>query len=269
MVNVLKSNTTLQQQKQTLEIEMNILNSEIETLISLNKGRIKKNAIKGSIIGIFLGFIVFSPFTAILGWLIGWYGTKFSVASVQRRKLSQLVREYQPINKGETGESKVIEILKQGLSENYILLNDIEVPSYNGKTTQIDHVLISPTEIICIETKNISGKFYPSTDGWKWYPYNGNYVKKTTIMKSPQDQSLYHAKKLSEYLKVNNLLVNVLPIVVLTNPKCTWKGERGKGICPVLYLRDLISFLSFRETQPIKQFNELQKKRIIAILNRK
>ena len=56
---------------------------------------------------------------------------------------------------GKSGERRVARKL-DWLSEEYIVLNDIMLPTQYG-TTQIDHVVISPYGIFVIETKNYKG----------------------------------------------------------------------------------------------------------------
>jgi hypothetical protein len=68
---------------------------------------------------------------------------------------------------GAIGEQKVVNVLKN-LSDDYILINDFicsfQPPIYNRKendyikSIQIDHVLVSPSGIFIIETKNWSGQ---------------------------------------------------------------------------------------------------------------
>lgn len=60
---------------------------------------------------------------------------------------------------------------------------------------------------------------------------------------SPQNQSIYHAKKLSAQLIRYGINIKVLPIVVLTHQESKWMGSFDKE-CPVLYIEDLISFIN-------------------------
>lgn len=63
---------------------------------------------------------------------------------------------------GDIGEEKIKYILNLYLQENTgYVINDYR-GCINGKTFQIDHVLITPYQILCIETKNYSGKIYGS-----------------------------------------------------------------------------------------------------------
>lgn len=67
------------------------------------------------------------------------------------------VKIYGPYLSGAQGEKKVSRFFVEELSEDWILLNDLEIVS-NDKKAQIDHVLIGPYGIILVETKNMKGK---------------------------------------------------------------------------------------------------------------
>lgn len=71
-----------------------------------------------------------------------------------------------PINKGAYGEYYVSRKLK-GLSDEYMVINDLLLPSSQG-TTQIDHVVVSPYGIFVIETKNYKGWIYGNEQSEKW-----------------------------------------------------------------------------------------------------
>lgn len=74
---------------------------------------------------------------------------------------------YGPYLSGAQGEKRVSRFFTEELSDDWILLNDLEIVS-NDKKAQIDHVLIGPYGIILIETKNVKGKIYltKKTDQW-------------------------------------------------------------------------------------------------------
>jgi hypothetical protein len=62
-----------------------------------------------------------------------------------------------PIFKGFVGEKSVIYQLNKLDKEKYFILNNITIPSTKGKTTQIDHIVVSEYGIFVIETKNYKG----------------------------------------------------------------------------------------------------------------
>ena len=71
-----------------------------------------------------------------------------------------------PENIGKIGEKRVARKLSW-LSDEYITLNDVLLPTRNG-TTQIDHIVVSPYAIFIIETKNYKGRIFGHQDSEEW-----------------------------------------------------------------------------------------------------
>ncbi len=71
-----------------------------------------------------------------------------------------------PKNIGKIGEKRVARKLSW-LSEEYITLNDVLLPTRYG-TTQIDHIVVSPYAIFVIETKNYKGWIFGHQDSEEW-----------------------------------------------------------------------------------------------------
>jgi hypothetical protein len=188
------------------------------------------------ILGIYTKSLIVTVVFLFLAWVVLWknHMDPFKWLMKQKRK------EAQPILKGNDGEVIVSMEVEHRLSQDYYLFNDLVLP-YQGKTTQIDHVIIGPSCIICIETKNWTGKFYPDKNGWRWFPIDG-YANTNKVNYSPQKQSKYHSIVLSKLLKENRINVFVKPIVVLTNNYCQWMGAWEES-CPVLRVADLPGYI--------------------------
>jgi hypothetical protein len=73
-----------------------------------------------------------------------------------------------PAIKGKIGERKIALLLKRSVGRNSRIINDVIIPDENGKTSQIDHIVISPSGIHVIETKNISGRIYGDENQLNW-----------------------------------------------------------------------------------------------------
>jgi len=130
-----------------------------------------------------------------------------------------------PRYKGKAGEAHVAQILAQ-LPEYYKTINDV-VLSTGKRTTQIDHIVVSPYGVFTIETKNYRGDIYGDDyrEKWtqiivtevtyarKWYK-TYSYVKKS-LMYNPVLQSKGHAYHISRIIRdIGN--IPVIPIVVFT-----------------------------------------------------
>ena len=70
-------------------------------------------------------------------------------------------------SKGEIGEKRVAKILSQLPQVEYKIINNLLV-NYKGKTTQIDHVIVSAYRIFVIETKFYQGQIYGGPIGEYW-----------------------------------------------------------------------------------------------------
>lgn len=70
-------------------------------------------------------------------------------------------------SKGKYGEMVVSGILSHLPNEEYKVINNLLI-SQNGKTTQIDHVVVSQYRIFVIETKNYKGRISGNTDSEYW-----------------------------------------------------------------------------------------------------
>lgn len=121
---------------------------------------------------------------------------------------------------GKSGERRVARKL-EWLSEEYIVLNDIMLPTQYG-TTQIDHVVVSPYGIFVIETKNYKGWIFghENSEEWKqslvgkkkWYGWSSEQHK----FRNPIRQNKAHT------IAIKNLLSElgdfmIIPIVVFSN----------------------------------------------------
>src|SRR5262249_595143 len=72
------------------------------------------------------------------------------------------LRRWQSWNRGKMGESAVTRALC-GLPDEYVLLNDLMLPDGKGN---VDHLVIGPSGLFVIETKNYSGNVKCDRDDW-------------------------------------------------------------------------------------------------------
>jgi hypothetical protein len=72
-----------------------------------------------------------------------------------------------PTNSGALGEQHVGHILGNNQIDKKYVINNLMIVN-DGKSCQIDHVLISRTGIFVVETKNYSGRIYGSEDQKEW-----------------------------------------------------------------------------------------------------
>ena len=100
-------------------------------------------------------------------------------------------------NKGIKGEYIVAEYLDQ-LPEDYFVFNDVKFPGSYGN---LDHVVVGPTGIYVIETKNYKGFFL--VKGNELFYKNGNRVKKAKGQ--PGRQVMANSMSLKKFLEDNGV----------------------------------------------------------------
>lgn len=100
-----------------------------------------------------------------------------------------------PEVKGWVGELAVKICLMSLPEKEFIVMNNIYIPAYDGMFTQIDHLIVAPCGIIVIETKNYSGKLSGSSRKKYWISNNNGDIHKVY---NPIRQNSYHIRMLRE-----------------------------------------------------------------------
>ncbi|MFP8967815.1 nuclease-related domain-containing protein [Pokkaliibacter sp. CJK22405] len=130
-----------------------------------------------------------------------------------------------------------------------VLVNNITLELANGKTTQIDHVLISPYGIFVIESKHYSGWIFAQEHDARWTQVLN---KKRTPFQNPIRQNYRHVKAIQQ-------LFDFLPpeqIVSLVVFSGSAKFRGGKPL-NVFYTHELKNYLRSREKE-VMSINRVQ-----------
>lgn len=132
--------------------------------------------------------------------------------------------------RGKKGELNVKLRLRMLSSEKYKIINNLFI-SNNGKTTQIDHVVVSEYGIFVIETKNYKGWIYggANSDFWTQNIYGNKYQ-----LYNPLRQNQGHIRALKQLLK--DLPSNVFVSIVAFSRKATLKNQ---SLDNVVYLNQI------------------------------
>ncbi|MBR0393012.1 MAG: NERD domain-containing protein [Oscillospiraceae bacterium] len=142
-------------------------------------------------------------------------------------------------NRGKEGESDVSAIL-YSLPPEYHVLNDVTIPDQKTDpdrdyTTQIDHIVVAPTGIFVIETKNYSGWIFGDDKSKQWKQTfkktQGNYFY------NPVKQNWGHIFALAERLRLDPDVFR--PIVVFSD-NCDLHVESKTPVIYMSQLRELI-----------------------------
>ncbi len=102
-------------------------------------------------------------------------------------------------SKGEIGERAVNLLLRELNEDQYFVLHDLYLPKSDGKTTQIDHVVVSIYGIFVVETKNFKGWIMGGESNQYWTQI---IYKKRKNFYNPIKQNQSHIKVLKETLYV-------------------------------------------------------------------
>lgn len=130
-----------------------------------------------------------------------------------------------PLFKGWFGERVVQGRLDNHLDKSlYRPYHDLIIP-FNGTSTQIDHIYVSPYGIFVVETKNYSGWIFGSERQAKWTQV---VYKKKNPFQNPLRQNDVHIKALSELLGLPEQKFHSL-IVFLGG--CEFKTEMPPNVC--------------------------------------
>ena len=100
---------------------------------------------------------------------------------------------------GKAGEHWTKESLSKLPKDKYAILNDIFI-EVNGRTHQIDHIVVSPYGIFSIETKQYNGYITGNKYDKKWIRYAGN---KKYYYENPIRQNYGHVKALCKLLNID------------------------------------------------------------------
>lgn len=93
--------------------------------------------------------------------------------------------------KGDEGE-KIVSLFLEDLPEGFFIFNDVKIPGGKGN---IDHLVIGPTGIFVIETKNYSG--YYKIEGNNWYLSRGHNDR--LLKRNPSRQVKVNALDLANF----------------------------------------------------------------------
>lgn len=102
--------------------------------------------------------------------------------------------------KGRYGEWRVNMILKR-MAKKYSgkLIYDVIIPGDDGKTSQIDHILVCSRGLFVVETKNYAGRIYGNESQREWTQVL-NYGRVKNKFYNPLMQNYTHMRRLKELL---------------------------------------------------------------------
>ena len=155
---------------------------------------------------------------------------------------------------GKAGEYWVKRELRK-LNNDYRIINDVMIKTNDGKTHQMDHIIVSKYGIFVIETKHLNARLIGND-----YDKNWTYrlLKKTYYIKNPIHQNYGHVQALKEVLNIEeNKFISI--VCITSDTKIRIDSDK------VIYVNELINKIKSYDNKIINDEEEIYSK--IKILN--
>lgn len=172
-------------------------------------------------VGLGVGFLLGNWWTLGAGLFLAFLG--FSHSLKRRDNTTDIGR----FKGGAEGEARVTEVMKSGLPEAYIILNDVSVRS-GVRSAQNDHLVLGPNGVFVIETKAYSGTLTgKATDDYLEQVKEWKGKRIEARIKNPIPQNEYHLRIVGEKMKEGGFATDdLVSVIVFTNK---WARLRIEG----------------------------------------
>lgn len=132
-------------------------------------------------------------------------------------QITGLAREQEVLAAGIEGESDMAELLSC-LPDSYCVYRDLTIP-YDGKTSEVDTIVVGPTGVFVIEVKNHRGRICGDAADKDWIQHKvgrgGTPYQKTFY--SPLKQVGTHVYRVAGLLRKSGIGVYVIGLVYFAN----------------------------------------------------
>lgn len=139
------------------------------------------------------------------------------------------------LKQGVDGEDITANILKNGLSDKYIVFQN-SVITFDGKKSELDLIVVSPSGVFVVEAKNINGKVEGSytKERWRQHKIGHKGGEYSAEFYSPVKQVATHIFRLAGFLRQNGAPVFVNGIVYFVNEDTELEISGAADRIPVL-----------------------------------
>ncbi|QST02055.1 NERD domain-containing protein (plasmid) [Pontibacillus sp. ALD_SL1] len=130
---------------------------------------------------------------------------------------------------GYKGEEKTLRHLKQVLSEECIILPNIEIV-YDEKKSEMDLIIVSPRGVFVTEVKNHKGLIKGEEEQHKWEQMKTSQrgVSHTQHFYNPTKQVRTHVYRLAQVLKEEGVDLFIQGCVYFSNPKAELRVKTNR-----------------------------------------
>jgi len=155
-----------------------------------------------------------------------------------------IVRSHYAQMRGWNGERIVANRLRKGLpNPDYFIFHNVYMPTTDGMTTQIDHVVVSEFGVFVLETKNYSGWIFASEDSKVW---TQTLPRSKHTFQNPIRQNYRHVCAIAENLGLPKSYIR--GVVVFTD------GEFKRGMPPgVVYSSGAVQYVKSFSSRILKR----------------
>lgn len=130
-----------------------------------------------------------------------------------------------PWFKGKFGEITINAMVKRHLSaDQYHLVKNVTLPTADGGTTQIDHIIVSQYGIFVVETKNMKGWIFGNEKQPTW---TQKIYRKSHKFQNPLYQNYKHIKTLEQALE---LPVEIFHSVIVFIGEAVFKTDMPENV---------------------------------------
>lgn len=168
-----------------------------------------------------------------------------------------MLRKQNTWNIGAQGEESVIRVL-QNLDSSFKIVNDVVLP---GDRQNIDHIVVGPSGMFVIETKNHNGIIKCDNDDWSRIKVGRKNTAYAASIGNPSKQAKRNAITLRNWLESENIDVGYInAVVVFTNEDV--KLDLVRPTVEVVHVRDLLGIFNGQSNAklPQEQINSISEK---------
>ncbi len=160
------------------------------------------------------------------------------------------LRRYRIYKGGWAGEKQVTKLLNSRLNDDYFLLNDLHLRNGAG---DIDHIVLGPSGVFVLETKNWSGEVTCRGDEWQ-RTGKRDFKSSPSLQVKRNAAQIKHVVNSSPSLRV--LGVWVEGIVVFTNNHATL--HLNNPTVPILRLNQLADHITSQKSSGVFSRQQLE-----------
>lgn len=161
--------------------------------------------------------------------------------------LQKKIKQFKIYRSGVKGERMVSKMLRKISKGRFVVMDNVMLPLYSN-TTQIDHIVVGPFGVVCIETKNHSGEIIGGIEDIYWIQRLGS---KTHLVYNPLAQNNTHVQVVRYILHKERILnVPVYNLVVFSSNNVSIKlDEENVPVIPIRYLKEYFQNKAFNESR--------------------